>query len=75
MVYLLRYFRDGRLLDASHWDKPLLEARKIAASELVQHHADYAAIFDSSDNERLVETVSAPVESLATKVPGPFSRE
>jgi hypothetical protein len=75
MVYVLRYFRDGRLLDASHWDKPLREARKIAASELVQHHADYAAIFDSSDNEKLVETVSAPVEVPATKVARPFSRK
>ena len=75
MAYLLRYFRDGRFLDASHWDKPLPEARKIAASELVQHHADYAVIFDSRDNEKLVETVSAHVESLATKVTGPFSRK
>lgn len=75
MVYLLRYYRDGRLLDASHWDKPLSEARKIAASELVQHHAEYAAIFDSSGIEKLVETVSAPAERLVTKVAEPFSRE
>ena len=75
MVYLLRYFRDGRLLDASHWDKPLPEAHNIAASELVQHHADYAAIFDSSDNEKLVETVFPPVENPAKKVAGTLSRK
>ena len=58
MTFKIQYFRDGKMIGETPWDKPLPQTRKVAADGLNRHNAEYAAILDMDDDAKLVATVS-----------------